>query len=68
MLSSDRIRGPTRFGKALNFFFSPSFLSLHKERLAQWPAFCDAENGPKIPGGGGGNTFRKIGWGVQHAS
>ena len=52
MLSSDRIRGPTRFGKALKFFFSPSFLSLHKERLAQWPAFCDAENGPKIPGGG----------------
>ena len=61
MLSSDRIRGPTRFGKALNFFFSPSFLSLHKERLAQWPAFCDAENGPKIPGGGGEILSEKLG-------
>ena len=27
---------------------SPSFHSLHKERLAQWPAFCDPKNGPKI--------------------
>ena len=44
---------------------SPSFHGLHKERLAQWPAFCDPKNGPKIPGGG---TSRKIGWGVQHAS
>ena len=31
---------------------SPSFHGLHKERLAQWPAFCDAKNGPKIPGWG----------------
>ena len=30
---------------------SPSFHGLHKERLAQWPAFCDPQNGPKIPGG-----------------
>ena len=43
---------------------SPSFHGLRKERLAQWPAFCDPKNGPKIPGG----TSRKIGWGVQHAS
>ena len=44
---------------------SPSFHCLHKERLAQRPAaFCDPQNGPKIPGG----TFRKIGWGVQYAS
>ena len=81
MLSSDRIRGLTRFGKALNLIFpklssqnmrgfdhatilSPSFHGLRKERLAQWPAFCDPKNGPKIPGG----TSRKIGWGVQHAS
>ena len=68
MLSSDRIRGLTRFGKALNLIFpklssqnmrgfdhatilSPSFHGLRKERLAQWPAFCDPKNGPKIPGG-----------------
>ena len=68
MLSSDRIRGLTRFGKALNLIFpklssqnmrgfnhatilSPSFHGLHKERLAQWPAFCDPKNGPKIAGG-----------------
>ena len=31
---------------------SPSFHGLHKERLAQWPAFCDPKNGPKIPGWG----------------
>ena len=43
---------------------SPSFHGLHEERLAQWPAFCDPQNGPKIPG----DTSRKIGWGVQHAS
>ena len=43
---------------------SPSFHGLHKERLAQWPAFCDPQNGPKIPGG----TSRIIGWGVRHAS
>ena len=43
---------------------SPSFHGLHKERLAQWPAFCDPKNEPKILGG----TSRKIGWGVQHAS
>ena len=43
---------------------SPSFHGLRKERLAQWPAFCDPKNGPKILGG----TSRKIGWGVQHAS
>ena len=30
---------------------SPSFHGLHKERLAQWPAFCDPKNGPKIAGG-----------------
>ena len=30
---------------------SPSFQGLHKERLAQWPAFCDPKNGPKIPEG-----------------
>ena len=30
---------------------SPSFHGLHRERLAQWPAFCDPQNGPKIPGG-----------------
>ena len=30
---------------------SPSFHGLRKERLAQWPAFCDPKNGPKIPGG-----------------
>ena len=44
---------------------NPSFHGLHKERLAQWPAFCDPKNGPKIPGGG---TSRKVGWGVQQAS
>ena len=44
---------------------SPSFHGLHKERLAQRPAaFCDPQNGPKIPGG----TSRIIGWGVRHAS
>ena len=44
---------------------SPSFHGLHKERLAQRPAaFCDPQNGPKIPGG----TSRKVGRGVQHAS
>ena len=80
-LSSDRIRGPKRFGKALNLIstklssqnmrgfshatiLSPKFHGLHKERLAQWPAFCDLKNGPKIPGG----TSRKIEWGVQRAS
>ena len=41
---------------------SPSFHSLHKERLAQWPAFCDPKNGPKIPGGrGGGILPEKLG-------
>ena len=30
---------------------SPSFHGLHRERLAQWPAFCDPQNGPKIPDG-----------------
>ena len=30
---------------------SPSLHGLHKERRAQWPAFCDPKNGPKIPGG-----------------
>ena len=67
MLSTDRIRGPTRFGKALNLIFSklssqnmrgfdhasilsPSFLSLRKEHLAQWPAFCvPKKKQPKIP-------------------
>ena len=52
MPSSDRICGPTHFGKALNLIFpklslqnirgfdhiilSPSFHGLHKERLASW--------------------------------
>ena len=30
---------------------SPSFHGLYKEHLAQWPAFCDFKNGPKIPVG-----------------
>ena len=33
-------------------FLNPSFHGLHQERLAQWPAFCDPKNGPKIPGWG----------------
>ena len=43
---------------------SPCVHGLHKERLAQWPAFCDPKNKPKIPG----STSRKIRWGVQHAT
>ena len=50
MLSSNRIRGPSRFGKALNMrgFHHATILGHGrcKERLAQWPAFCV----PKIPG------------------
>ena len=38
---------------------SPSFHSLCKERLAQWPAFCVLNLRPKIPGG----SSKKIGRG-----
>ena len=30
---------------------TPSFHGVHKEHLAQWPAFCVPKKGPKIPGG-----------------
>ena len=42
---------------------SPSFHSLHKERLAQWPPICDDENPP-----GGGVLPEKLGGGVWHTS
>ena len=45
-------------------FLSPSFHGVRKERLAQWPAFCDPKFGPKIPG----VLPEKLGGGVQHAS
>ena len=38
---------------------SPSFHGVHKERLAQWPAFCDPKNDQTFRGG---DTSRKIGW------
>ena len=41
-----------------------SFHSLHKDCLAQWPAFCDPQNGLKIAGG----YFQKNWVGVRHAS
>ena len=44
-------------------FLSPSFHGVRKERLAQWPAFCDPKFRPKIPG----VLPEKLG-GVQHAS
>ena len=43
---------------------SPSFHGLHKERLAQWPAFCVPKNRSKIPGG---VLPEKLGRGVRHA-
>ena len=30
---------------------NPSFHGLHKERLAQWPAFCDPKTDKKFRGG-----------------
>ena len=41
-LSSQNMRG---FDHAT--ILSPSFHGLHKERLAQWPSFCDRKKGPK---------------------
>ena len=46
---------------------SPIFHGLRKERLAQWPAFCDPKFDPKFRGGGG-LLPEKLGGGVLHAS
>ena len=43
---------------------SPSFHGLRKERLAQWPAFCDPKNDQKFRG----VLPKKLGGGVWHAS
>ena len=43
---------------------SPSFHGLRKERLAQWPAFCDPKNDQKFRG----VLPEKLGGGVWHAS
>ena len=45
---------------------SSSFHGLCKERLAQWPAFCDPNSTKNS--GGGGVLPEKLGGGVLHAS
>ena len=44
---------------------SPSFHSLRKECLAQWPAFCVLHT---TKNSGGGGLPEKLGGGVRHAS
>ena len=76
MLSSDRIRGPTRFGKALNLIFpelsSQNMRGFDHAKIRshsfhglrkQRLAQCPAFCVPKIPG-----VLPELGGGVRHPS
>ena len=43
----------------------PSFHGLHKERLAQWPAFVTPKTDQKFPGGGGVLPENSVGWAAR---
>ena len=47
---------------------SPSFHGVHKERPAQWPAFCVPKTDQKFRGRGEGVLSEKLGGGVRYAS
>ena len=76
MLSSDRIRGPTRFGKALNLIFpelsSQNMRGFDHTKIRSHSFYglrkerlaqCPAFCVPKIPG-----VLPELGGGVRHAS